>query len=949
MTNIQNIQLKKTLLRLPNGQYISPYTDCKGAMEVGDIGQSLFVDESEGLRRKLNGQTVAINTNTQVFVNKLKTLKLSYPTLFCTEDEWQEIRLNNCLSQVGKFVLQEDETQVREQYNVGFVGQIAKNHGVVSGFLNNTNSLILQEVLPWSSATSINIQLKLNIESISVSNVLLGNTGDTATGNGIVLRTDGAARIYLWGTNNGSSWTTSQNDTGIDLSIGVNYIQINFDGTNFVVSKSLDGQNWTTGTSLPTGVFTDCKQWIGSTGSGSALYTRGSIDLTESFFRVNGQTWCKPYELVEETVEPYVRLPRVVNLQGTLDLTRLGEISNTTNRRLVAQRKPTLDDTRWYNWYSDGWLEQGGYVLQNRGTNASWTTYQIWLLKPYKDVLYNVWTVTGHTDYTSAPSVWSKDTQSFYCRPYNNSGEAQWSSWGYGTIPTPEDYNIENAVDGDVQFPYFIQISQGQHTLTTIRNEWEINNPYTLFDGKQSQYPLNNTSWLESKGQWNEKSIYTSAYEALLVELNDSIPTNTTVDLPSGGKYTKHLQTVNFDIYKVDKINEPIIENAILKHSPEGGMVRMFLNQNTMNTANKWTFKMRFRPTLDGGETASAPILFTTKADDYTEEEFIMMSFMNNKFMISSSVLPYQEISKVLSENLWYDIRVSFDDATGYKFELSEDEGTTYVTLYSSSILTKVALEDNYIYFRNNYWIDLRTVQFAYTKNNVDYLITCGTEYKSTVWDKAEHTTSELDYAYNFIVDRINETFRLPIYDRIYNNAYADLYYYVGDTAQNTSLIDVGRITSSVADINSQLEQMRDVINRMSGNVPTVETSTYTYKYVTLYNGIDAGDHAFDLSSYIPLDGHEYDVSLCLYWYVGDTSGTNRGLYVYNADKSQLLARTITDGISSPNTGAMTANVIVPLPANSRAITLTLSGATSGTTAVSVGYLRFYMQWFRKY
>ena len=41
-----------------------------GGLEVCDIGTALYVDETKGLRRYLNGQIVDINTNTQAFLNR---------------------------------------------------------------------------------------------------------------------------------------------------------------------------------------------------------------------------------------------------------------------------------------------------------------------------------------------------------------------------------------------------------------------------------------------------------------------------------------------------------------------------------------------------------------------------------------------------------------------------------------------------------------------------------------------------------------------------------------------------------------------------------------------------------------------------------------------------------------------------------------------------------------
>ena len=73
-------------------------------LELCDIGMALYVDETKGLRRYLNGQIVDINTNTQAFLNRLKDITTLYPSLLCTEEEWQTAKTMSAFGQVGKFV-----------------------------------------------------------------------------------------------------------------------------------------------------------------------------------------------------------------------------------------------------------------------------------------------------------------------------------------------------------------------------------------------------------------------------------------------------------------------------------------------------------------------------------------------------------------------------------------------------------------------------------------------------------------------------------------------------------------------------------------------------------------------------------------------------------------------------------------------------------------------------
>ena len=678
-----DIQLKKALFRLPNGSYITPYTDCKGALEVCDIGMSLFVDETQGLRRYLNGQIVERNNNTEEFFTRLQQITTLYPSLLCTEEEWQAAKTLSAFGQVGKFVF-------------------------------------------------------------------------------------------------------------------------NYSGDN-----------------------------ISS-----------------------------------------VRIPAIVNVQGLFDLQKLG--------MTVAESLPN------HTHY--------GYSSNNDVDNANSQGY------PYGN---------KHRSYRTTDRSGSMRTtlQMSYASSSNSIYK--------------DNAHVQQEA---VQFPYFIQIAQGQYTMKTIRNDWEINNPYTIFDAKQSQYPLNNASWLKSLGQWNEKSVYTYAYEALLVELNNSIETNTTVDLPSGGKYTKHLQTVNFDVNKVNKVKFPVIEEGILTPT-DTDYVQLKIGENVLNTAKSWQLDLLC-------QISSDYIIATDYSSDY-----IPFAINKNTLIINNSLNTFNTIS-----NGWKYVRVKYNDSTGYEVYTSDD-GTAFDLITSVEKVDKIDYAGNNLNLKGTP-VDLHTVQFKYDLGNgVEHLVTTGVEYKSVVWNKAEHTTSEADYAYNFIVDVVNESFRLPLYDKVFNNPYADLYYFIGDTLQNTSLIDLGRISESVTVNKSEIEKLRILIGQIAGDIPTVETSTYGARTVTLYNGTDLGNHVIDLSSYIPLDGHQYDVYGYIYWAVGDTSGNDRNAYIYDASGTNKLYQLSVDGVVSPNAGNCTDTWQVPLPVNSRTITLRLTG----TSDSKFSKFQLVLLWFRKY
>ncbi len=81
-----------------------------GGGELCDIGLALFIDESAGMRRLLNGQILNIESKYKPFLNKLQLIATAYPNILCTETEWQVIKESSPFGQVGKFVLNYDET-----------------------------------------------------------------------------------------------------------------------------------------------------------------------------------------------------------------------------------------------------------------------------------------------------------------------------------------------------------------------------------------------------------------------------------------------------------------------------------------------------------------------------------------------------------------------------------------------------------------------------------------------------------------------------------------------------------------------------------------------------------------------------------------------------------------------------------------------------------------------
>ena len=84
-----------------------------GGLEIGDIGIApLGIDETQGKRRYLNGQLITQDQYVQ-FTNKVKSAIELYPSLACTESEWQTTATMTVGGQVGKFVVDDEAGTIR--------------------------------------------------------------------------------------------------------------------------------------------------------------------------------------------------------------------------------------------------------------------------------------------------------------------------------------------------------------------------------------------------------------------------------------------------------------------------------------------------------------------------------------------------------------------------------------------------------------------------------------------------------------------------------------------------------------------------------------------------------------------------------------------------------------------------------------------------------------------
>ena len=210
-TQIANVQstgfyMRDDKLYFINSQGEETAFKSDGGFEICDIGMALYVDETKGLRRYLNGQIVDINTNTQAFLNRLLEIKNTNPDNFTDEATWQSEATLNVDGCVYKFVLNYDSTGTNVvsvrlpkypdyvEINAGGTLPVVGN-GMTLGFTNGTD-------FGGISANTTG--------GLLINRDLYGKPVNTAFGSNTYLRTGKSFGITTDGTKSGIQTTLNQ-------------------------------------------------------------------------------------------------------------------------------------------------------------------------------------------------------------------------------------------------------------------------------------------------------------------------------------------------------------------------------------------------------------------------------------------------------------------------------------------------------------------------------------------------------------------------------------------------------------------------------------------------------------------------------------------------------------------------------------------------------------------
>lgn len=189
--------------------------------------------------------------------------------------------------------------------NVNITGTLTNNNGVLSGF-SSSNYAKLPKVFSHGS-NSWEVQFKVTTGSdVSTQGCICEQLYSSNYYGLTVYIQSGTLRVRC---GNGSSifWDV---DTSYSISVNTTYwIKAEFNGTQYILSASIDGENWTTASTInSTTIATDNYSMnIGRRNYSTASPWNGSIDLKESYIKVNNELWWKgvTYPVIEGTEQDY--------------------------------------------------------------------------------------------------------------------------------------------------------------------------------------------------------------------------------------------------------------------------------------------------------------------------------------------------------------------------------------------------------------------------------------------------------------------------------------------------------------------------------------------------------------------------------------------------------------------------------------------------------------------
>ncbi len=408
-----------------------------------------------------------------------------------------------------------------------------------------------------------------------------------------------------------------------------------------------------------------------------------------------------------------------------------------------------------------------------------------------------------------------------------------------GLTTDPEKSGLEANIPAPYKIAgtYFIQIATGQETEVNITNEIELNNPYTLFDSKYTEAPLYNISWARG-GRIYPKSVYTSAYEALVIENNPEIEAGMSITLPSGGSYVKRGLSVksigesitpaitatsgwsnvnnafdnNMETYAscgtaTDYIevtySQPVIVNGFTAYGQWISNIARSCNLAVFSVDEEGTETL-----LGNGTGADGSSKYITGAT-FTPVQVNRLRFK----LIDGDVENRPPTTEYPTRILELYIQLTDEDITDYDFVINTTEETFRLPLLDGSENLPGDKYDNISFpanesiytapangwlnlgrysTANNQYIQLNATGVDLTEKNMLFVDNNAPNTMVAASDLFLLRGQQVIVYYNAAGDIVASRF-------VYAKGNGSLYFYVGETVQNANLINAGRIAEQIS------------------------------------------------------------------------------------------------------------------------------------------------------
>ncbi len=396
-----------------------------GGLEIGDIGIApMGVDESKNKRRYLNGQVIS-QEQFGVFTIKLKSAISKYPSLACSEDDWQNIALSSELGQCGKFVVDDTAKTIR----------LPKILGSVKGLVDLT-SLANIQVSGLPNITGTTRGTDDNTGEWAGAFYQISYTSSTSGGaQGSWAGFDASRCSAVYGRSHTVQPEQIQYPYFIQVSTGneieadvTTQVQVNTPYSLFDYKYSdhtIENASWV----LSNG------QWCSGVTYKSA-YDK-LVDIKNGNTPSNGLS-------VKLHTETYTDTDYVIN-----------KTDNTFRLPYTTGYKFIVDSwqsgTSYYRIYNDGWIEQGGRSICTTTSSGTADSILVTYHKPMVDTNYNLMIATS-------------DIQAGY--PNMSNGHANEHAWGDLTT-TSFKWGLDGAYGSNQQACNWVVTGYVNSTYTT--------------------------------------------------------------------------------------------------------------------------------------------------------------------------------------------------------------------------------------------------------------------------------------------------------------------------------------------------------------------------------------------------------------------------------------------------------------------------------------------------